>query len=104
MQSVLKNSTSSLPFFWLIGFAGVVITIFAGWFMANSIVKPLNKLVKLSSEIGKGNFDIDVPHAMHGEIKQLSDAMDKMKTDLALNQKERENLLAQIAHEIRESS
>ena len=87
--------------FWLIGLAGVVITIFAGWFMANSIVKPLNKLVKLSSEIGKGNFEIDVPQSMHGEIKQLSDAMDKMKTDLALNQKERENLLAQIAHEIR---
>ena len=87
--------------FWLIGLAGVVVTILAGWFMANAIVKPLNKLINFSSNIGKGNFEITAPSSMHGEIKLLSDAMDKMKTDLSENQKEKENLLAQIAHEIR---
>ncbi len=87
--------------FWLIGLSGVIITIFAGWFMANAVVKPLNRLIKFSSDIGKGNFDVTIPASMHGEIKQLSDAMDKMKNDLAANQQEKENLLAQIAHEIR---
>ncbi|RPI72011.1 MAG: sensor histidine kinase [Ignavibacteriales bacterium] len=87
--------------FWLIGLGGVIITIFAGWFMANAVVKPLDKLIKFSSDIGKGNFEITTPTSMHGEIKQLSDAMEKMKTDLSENQKEKENLLAQIAHEIR---
>jgi signal transduction histidine kinase len=70
-------------------------------FLANAIVKPLNKLIRFSSEIGKGNFDERIPSSMHGEIKQLSNAMDKMKNDLTRNQKEREDLLAQIAHEIR---
>lgn len=87
--------------FWLIGLAGVAVTILAGWLMANAIVKPLNRLIKFSAEIGKGNFNADSPSLMHGEIKQLSDAMSKMKNDLSQNQKERENLLAQIAHEIR---
>jgi two-component system, OmpR family, sensor histidine kinase BaeS len=85
----------------LIGLGGVILTILAGWFMANAIVKPLNKLIKFSTEIGKGNFNVDSPAAMHGEIKMLSEAMDKMKNELLLNHKERENLLAQIAHEIR---
>lgn len=87
--------------FWLIGFVGVVITILAGLLMANSIAKPLNKLVNFSSEIGKGNFNAEIPDKIHGEIKLLSDAMNKMMNDLGKNQKERENLLAQIAHEIR---
>ena len=87
--------------FWFIGLAGVAITIIAGFLMANSITKPLNKLVNYSAEIGKGNFMAEIPEGMHGEIKLLSDAMNKMKNDLGENQKERENLLAQIAHEIR---
>lgn len=87
--------------FWLIGFAGVAVTILAGFLMANSITRPLNKLVSFSTEIGKGSFDAETPDRMHGEIKLLSDAMNKMKDDLGRNQKERENLLAQIAHEIR---
>lgn len=87
--------------FWLIGFAGVAITIFAGFLMANSMTKPLNKLVIFSTEIGKGNFDTEIPEQMHGEIKLLSDAMNKMMNELGKNQMERENLLAQIAHEIR---
>ena len=87
--------------FWLIGLSGFVITILASLFMANSIIKPLNKLIRFSSEIGKSNFKTEVDTVMHGEIKLLSEAMEKMKNDLAANQKEKENLLAQIAHEIR---
>jgi signal transduction histidine kinase len=87
--------------FWLIGFAGVALTIIAGFLMANSITKPLNRLVKFSTEIGRANFNTEIPEQMYGEIKILSEAMNKMMNDLGKNQKERENLLAQIAHEIR---
>ena len=38
---------------------------------------------------------------MPGEIGILSDSMDKMRNDLVLQRKEREDMLAQIAHEIR---
>ncbi len=96
-----ENLDQLSTLFWLIGLAGVIITIAASWFMADAIIKPLSRLIKFSTEIGKGNFKISVPSVMHGEIKLLSDSMDKMKNGLAENQKERENLLAQIAHEIR---
>lgn len=87
--------------FWLIGISGTLITIITGWFLSRSITQPLDKLVSFSYEIGKGNFNISVPEKLKGEIKVLADAMEKMLSDLSKNQKEKENMLAQIAHEIR---
>ncbi|MCL5029622.1 MAG: ATP-binding protein [Bacteroidetes bacterium] len=87
--------------FWYFGFGGIVLAIILGLLMARSITKPVDKLVKFSSEIGKGNFHADVPKGMHGEIELLSNAMDQMRNDISTHQKEKEELLAQIAHEIR---
>lgn len=87
--------------FWLIGIGGTLITIITGWFLSRSITQPLDKLVSFSSQIGIGNFNISAPQKLKGEIKVLADALEKMRGDLSKNQKEKENMLAQIAHEIR---
>ena len=87
--------------FWYAGAIGVIIVFVLSLFIAKSISRPIDKLVEYSSEIGKGNFGISEPNGMRGEIKDLAIAMDKMKNDLSINQKEKEKMLAQIAHEIR---
>lgn len=87
--------------FFYLGLIATLITIIVSWLIAMSITKPVDKLIKFSNEIGKGNFNIRPPENMRGEIEMLSTAMEKMKNDLFENQKERENMLAQIAHEIR---
>lgn len=87
--------------FLLLGLGGVLLSFILSWFIAKSISGPVDKLVEYSSAIGSGNFSVPEPPGMQGEIKALSSAMDKMKHDLSANQKERENMLAQIAHEIR---
>ncbi len=87
--------------FFYFGLIATLITIIVSWVIANSITKPVDKLIKFSNEIGKGNFNAPPPENMRGEIELLSNAMEKMKNDLFENQKERENMLAQIAHEIR---
>jgi two-component system NtrC family sensor kinase len=87
--------------FFMIGLFGILLTAGVSWIAANKVIKPLERLIKFSSEIGKGNFSARAPENLYGEIKLLSDSMDEMKKDLAVNQKEKENLLAQIAHEIR---
>lgn len=97
LQKVEQLST----IFWSFGLGGTVLTIILAWFMAGSITKPVNKLVYFSFEIGEGNFNASVPANMHGEINTLAVALENMKTGLAKNQKEKEDLLAQIAHEIR---
>jgi len=70
-------------------------------FVARRITKPIDKLVTFSSEIGKGDFKTFTPEGMKGEFEILTKAMDAMKQNLAENHKEREKILAQIAHEIR---
>jgi signal transduction histidine kinase len=97
----LKKVEQLSTIYWAFGLGGTVLTIVLAWFMAGSITKPVNKLVYFSSEIGKGIFNASVPANIHGEINILAQAMERMKTGLAKNQKEKEDLLAQIAHEIR---
>ncbi len=87
--------------FWFFGLGGTALSILLALLISRSITKPLDNLVKFSSEIGKGNFNSKLPKGMHGEIGVLANSMIKMKNDLAINQKEKEELLAQIAHEIR---
>ena len=87
--------------FWLVGIGGTLLTILVSLFVAKKITKPIDKLVAFSSEIGKGDFKTLAPEGMKGEFEILAKAMDAMKQNLAENHKEREKILAQIAHEIR---
>lgn len=97
LQKVEEFST----IFWYLGFGGVIITILLSWFVANRITNPINRLVSFSLEIGKGRLNSNVPNGIKGELKILADAMNIMKKGLAASQEEKETILAQIAHEIR---
>jgi signal transduction histidine kinase len=87
--------------FWYVGFGGTLLTILVSLFVAKRITKPIDKLVTFSSEIGKGDFKSLAPEGMKGEFEILAKAMDAMRQNLSENHKEREKILAQIAHEIR---
>ena len=86
---------------WYIGLVGVAFSILLGFIVANSITKPISELVKFSNAIGKGNFNAKIPKNMKGELQILANAMNLMQSNIAGNQKEKEKILAQIAHEIR---
>jgi signal transduction histidine kinase len=88
-------------FFWYVGFSGMMISILFGLVLALTITRPIDQLVKFSTQIGKGNFNISAPKITPDELSILSKAMDKMRHDLSQYQKDREKMLAQIAHEIR---
>jgi len=87
--------------FTMIGIAAFVLTIISGWFLAGTIAGPIQRLVKFSEKIGAGNFEAEVPQNIGGELQVLQDALVRMQNDLSLIQKEREKMLAQVAHEIR---
>ncbi len=88
---------------WFYGIAatGAFLIILAGWWLAKSITRPIEQLVDFSARIGEGAFDSQPPRQMHGELAVLRDALVKMRADLAVKQQEKENLLAEIAHELR---
>jgi len=87
--------------FWYLGLGGMALTVILGLFVAASITKPIDRLTTFSVNIGKGDFNTQPPDKIKGELKILADAMDKMRSDISNNHKEKEEMLAQIAHEIR---
>lgn len=97
----LKKVESLSQIFWGIGFGGVVLTVLAGWLLARAIAKPIDRLVSFSHLLGQEKFDTKLPEGVKGELAILARAMDKMRHDLARHHREKETMLAQIAHEIR---
>ncbi|NIS38502.1 HAMP domain-containing protein [Candidatus Saccharibacteria bacterium] len=87
--------------FWGIGLSGVALAIVSGWLLARTLAKPVDKLVNFSRSLGEGNFSTSLPLSIKGELSILAEAMDKMRHDLAQHHREKEKMLAQIAHEIR---
>jgi signal transduction histidine kinase len=87
--------------FWIIGIVSVLLTLTTGWFLAGVVSRPVEKLVSFSRELGKGNFESSAPAGIYGELRILRNALDKMRTDLAGRNSEKEQMLAQIAHELR---
>ena len=87
--------------FVLIALAGILITLVLGWLIARSISKPVDKLINFSKAIGRRDKKIQIPDNVRGELAVLNKAMIEMHSDVSKHQQERENMLAQIAHEIR---
>lgn len=97
----LEKVESLANVFWLIGIAGVLITALCGWLLARAIARPIDRLVSFSEMLGKGDFAAQLPTGVSGELAILANALDKMRHDLARHHQEKETMLAQIAHEIR---
>ena len=90
----------SIEFFY-IGLGGILLSFVIAWLMAQALTRPIDQLVEFSKEIGEGNFKAPLPQNTHGELKILTQSLDKMKKNIEAHNKEKENILAQIAHEIR---
>ena len=84
-----------------IGILAILLTLLAGILLAHTLSSPINKLVKFSRALGSGAFDTPVPENSVGEIGILVNALDHMRQDLQRFHQEREEMLAQIAHEIK---
>lgn len=87
--------------FWLIGLAGLILVLAASFFLAHTVARPVEKLIGFSRALGEGRFDAQLPEGIKGELSTLAHSLDRMRRDIARAQIEKEHMLAQIAHEIR---
>lgn len=85
----------------LVGCVLVLLSIITAVVLAKSIVHPINLLVKYSMDNFLGQYENPLPANLKGEISILANALEKMKLGIIKGQKDKEELLAQIAHEIR---
>ncbi|MBL7959545.1 HAMP domain-containing histidine kinase [bacterium] len=87
--------------FWGIGLGGILLTLLGGLFLSRTLARPIEQLVHFSRELGKGEWETPVPTHIKGELSSLAGAMHHMRESLVSRQKEKETILAHIAHEIR---
>ncbi len=78
------------------------IAIAIGVYNTYSISKPISKLRNAAHEIGRGNFDIEIPATKSAdEIGELSAQFRKMKEDLMQKEKMQNEFISVTSHELR---
>ena len=92
----------SLAFIFIgIALFGLLLIFMAAWLVARAIASPIDRLARFSEEIGRGDYTSTPPDQINGELTVLNNALIKMRDGILLHQEEKEKLLAEIAHEIR---
>jgi len=87
--------------FVLAGMLGVVLALVLSLILARRISKPLSDLTSASREITEGNYTERVDVGGGVEVKELGDAFNTLAESLERNEKLRKNMIADIAHELR---
>lgn len=82
-------------------FSGVVLATIAAVILSRRITKPLEQLTAATHKLAQGNFGHQVKVNTDDEIGDLAAAFNKMSTDLARANQLRQQMTADIAHDLR---
>jgi signal transduction histidine kinase len=89
-----------MPIFWL----SILLAIFAtliGMLLTRRVVSPLAEVILAAEEIAAGNLHTRVSPQGSDDLRDLSDSFNTMANALEQNDRERREMLADIAHELR---
>ena len=86
---------------WLGGLAAVLMALFLGLFLARRLTRPLRQLTQASHKMAAGELGQQVTVTTHDEIGELADSFNRMSRELALAEQQRQQMLADVAHELR---
>ena len=81
--------------------AALIISSAVGLFGARRITKPIMELTAASQNIASGDLSQQVSVRSNDEIGQLATSFNKMSADLVESQKQRRQMTADIAHDLR---
>lgn len=76
---------------------GMVLT----YLFSKSMLRPLSVVTLGAKQLAKGDFDIHLKVSSRDEIGQLADTFNSVATDLKRYEESRENLIANVSHELR---
>jgi signal transduction histidine kinase len=86
---------------WWGGLAAVLLALFLGLFLARRLTQPLRQLTEATRKMTRGELGQQVSTAERGEIGELSTSFNQMSVALAASEKQRQQMLADVAHELR---
>jgi len=84
-----------------IGLIVLMISIIAVMILSRTLTRPLNLLTKFAEDIGKGRAEPAILQKRQDEIGFLGKTMEHMRREIDQREKENKQLVASVAHEIR---
>jgi signal transduction histidine kinase len=82
-------------------FVALVLALIFGAFLARSLTRPLAELTKATRAVTAGDLDQQVVTESKDEIGELASSFNQMAAALAANEIQRQQLFADLAHELR---
>jgi signal transduction histidine kinase len=86
---------------WWGGLAAVLLALFLGVFLARRLTRPLRQLTEATHKVSRGELGQQVSTDTRGEIGELSTSFNQMSVALAASEQQRQQMLADVAHELR---
>ncbi|MCA9923686.1 MAG: HAMP domain-containing protein, partial [Anaerolineales bacterium] len=86
---------------WLGGAAAVITALLLGVWLARRLTLPLRRLTTASQQLGAGELGQQVAVTTQGEVGELAVSFNQMSAALAAAEQQRQQMLADIAHELR---
>lgn len=86
---------------WWIGFLFAGVGLVVSYFLSGNITRPLRQLSQAAEKIRQGDLKQEVPADTQDEVGQLAEVFNQMSAELAANESNRQELLANIAHELK---
>lgn len=86
---------------WWGGLAAVLLALFLGLFLARRLTRPLRQLTEATRKMARGELGQQVSSGERGEIGELSTSFNQMSAALETSELQRQQMLADVAHELR---
>jgi signal transduction histidine kinase len=86
---------------WLGGLAAVLLALILGLILARRLTRPLSQLTQASRKMASGELGQQVDAGQQGEVGELAASFNQMSAALAQAEQQRQQMLADIAHELR---
>ena len=80
---------------------GALLTVVVGFGLARTLTRPIQRLVSAARAIGRGNLEEEVDTSARDELGYLGETMDEMRRKLLARDAQLRQMLAGVAHEIR---
>lgn len=89
-----------IPVIFISFFTGLL-TLLIGWLLARRVVTPLADVIAAAQSVAGGDLTTRVQVRGPGDLRTLSDSFNRMARALEASDRQRRNLLADVAHELR---
>lgn len=86
---------------WWIGFLFAGMGLVVSYFLSGNITRSLRQLSQAAEKIRQGHLKQEVPVETQDEVGQLAAVFNQMSAELAANESNRQEFLANIAHELK---